>query len=308
MISIINNPTTLGAQLDALYPQSSKNTIKKLLANGRVRVNGEPVKIAKTALSAGDRLEVTRKVFERSLNADLDLLYEDPHILVINKQENLLSIATEKEKEKTAYSFLYSYVKNQKPENRIFVVHRLDQRASGVLVFARTPEAKENLQAQFKKHSVERQYLAIVEGSVHDESGTIENYLAQNRANKVYVTHSASFGLPKAGHSKAWPLGGKLAITEYRVRKRSSKYTLLDVTTRTGRKHQIRVQLAGIGHPIIGDREYGSVKNPLQRLGLHAFRLGFVHPVTRKKMNFEVEAPPGFRSMFRGAVAGGSGK
>jgi 23S rRNA pseudouridine1911/1915/1917 synthase len=281
---LVKQPISLYDHLRALYPDSSNNSLKKLLEHDRVRVNGEIVRIGKTLLQAGDRVEIGEKAFVKTLPQDLEILYEDEHLLVINKKANLLTIATEKEKEETAYAYLYDYVKAQKPENKIFIVHRLDKKASGVLVFARSEEVKRKLQAQFEKHDIERMYIAIVEGRVKDESGTVQNHLAENRAFKVYV----------ADEEKK----GKLAITDYLVKKRTAGYTWLEVTTRTGRKHQIRVHFTGLGHPIIGDKEYGSKKNPLQRLGLHASRLGFVHPVTGEKMRFEVDAPPAFRKMF----------
>lgn len=284
MQSTIKQTTSLAEHLRAHYPASSGNTIKKLLEHDRVRVNGVIVRIGKTLLQPGDRVEIGEKVFVTRLPQDLEILYEDEHLLVINKKANLLTIATEKEKEETVYAYLSAYVKEQQPENKIFVVHRLDKKASGVLVFARSEEIKEKLQAQFETHDIDRVYIAIVEGRVKEESGTVKNFLAENRVYKVYVTEDADVG--------------KLAITNYRVAKRTAGYTWLEITTETGRKHQIRVHLAGLGHPIIGDKEYGSKKNPLQRLGLHASRLGFVHPVTGEKMQFEVDAPPAFRKMF----------
>ncbi len=284
MQSFVKQPASLFDHLRALYPTSSNNSLKKLLEHGRVKVNGVITRIGKTLLQPGDRVEIGEKVFVKRLPEDLEILFEDEHLLVINKKANLLTIATEKEKEETVYAYLYDYVKAQKPENKIFIVHRLDKKASGILVFARSEEVKKKLQAQFEQHDIERRYIAIVEGRVKDESGTVQSYLAENRAFKVYVTD---------GEKK-----GKLAITDYLVKKRAAGYTWLEVTTRTGRKHQIRVHLAGMGHPIIGDKEYGSKKNPLQRLGLHASRLGFVHPATGEKMTFEVDAPPAFRKMF----------
>lgn len=280
----LTHPIALAEHLRALYPASSKNAIKKLLEHDRVRVNGEIVRIGKTLLQPGDRVEIGEKAFVKSLPQNLDILYEDEHLLVINKKANLLTIATAKEKEETVYAYLSAYVKTQQPDNKIFVVHRLDKKASGILVFARSEGVKQNLQVQFETHDIDRVYIAIVEGRVKDESGTVQNYLAENRAYKVYVTDDKQ--------------AGKLSITNYRVEKRTAGYTWLEITTQTGRKHQIRMHLAGLGHPVIGDKEYGSKKNPLQRLGLHASRLGFVHPVTGKKMAFEVDAPPAFRKMF----------
>jgi len=282
--SLVKHPISLAEHLRGIYPSSSNNAIKKLLEHDRVRVNGAIMRIGKTLLQPGDRVEVGEKVFVARLPEELDILHEDDHLLVINKKANLLTIATKKEKEETVYAYLSAYVKAQKPANKIFVVHRLDKKASGVLVFARSEEMKEKLQTQFETYDIERIYIAIVEGRVKDESGTVQNYLAENRAYKVYVTDDEQ--------------AGKLAVTNYRVDKRTPGYTWLEITTETGRKHQIRVHLAGLGHPVIGDKEYGSKRNPLQRLGLHASRLGFVHPVTGKKMSFEVDAPPAFRKMF----------
>ena len=291
--------------LRALYPSSTKNTLKKLLEHDRVKVNGAIIRIGKTALHPGDRVEVNRKAFEKRLHEDIDILYEDEHLLVIHKKEKLLTIATEREKEKTAYAYLYGYIKRQKPENKIFIVHRLDMKASGILVFARSEDVKRKLQTQFREHSIDRQYIAIVEGKMKQDQGTVQNYLAENRAFKVYVTDAPSQAEAEPssksqGMSKSTNRAnqGRLAISYFHVRRRTSAYSWVEVSTRTGRKHQIRVHLAGLGHPIIGDKEYGSKKNPLNRLGLHANRLGFVHPITGRKMAFEVDAPPLFRKMF----------
>lgn len=284
MQSTIKQTISLTEHLRSLFPASSNNAFKKLLEHDRVKVNGVITRIGKTLLQAGDRVDIGQKVSVKHLPDDVEILYEDEHLLVINKKANLLTMGTAKEKAETAYAYLSAYVKAQKSENKIFIVHRLDKKASGILVFARSEEVKRKLQAQFEKHDIERRYIAIVEDRVKEESGTVQNYLAENRAFKVYVTD---------GEKK-----GKLAITHYRVRQRISGYTCLEITTQTGRKHQIRVHLASLGHPVIGDKEYGSTKNPLNRLGLHACRLGFVHPVSGKKMTFEVDAPPAFRKMF----------
>jgi len=280
----VKQPGTLAACLQAKYPESSKSAIRKWLEHDRVKVNGNMAHNGRAALRPGDRVEVLRKVFARHLGTGIDILHEDNDVLVIHKKENLLTIATEREKEATVYAYLYSYVKRQKAENKIFVVHRLDKKASGVLVFARSEAVKRMLQAQFHSHTIDRQYVAVVEGRMRDDHGTVQNFLAENRAYKVYVTED--------------PAAGKMAITKYRVRRRSSKYSLVEIQTLTGRKHQIRVHLAGLGHPIIGDKEYGSTKNPLNRLGLHAHRLGFVHPVSGRKLKFEVDAPVSFRRIF----------
>lgn len=284
MKSTVKQSLTLIEHLGVLHPGASKNSLKKLLEHDRVKVNGVVVRLGKTVLQAGDRVEIGAKVFTKRLHKELDILFEDEHLLVIHKKHNLLTIATEHEKEKTVYAYLYAHIKSLNPENKIFIVHRLDRDASGLLVFARTDSAKRKLQAQFREHKIERAYIAIVEGKVKDKTGVIQNYLGQNRALKVYAAKDEQHG--------------KLAITHYQVQRRIAKYTWLEVKTQTGRKHQIRVHLAGLGHPIIGDKEYGSTRNPINRLGLHANKLGFVHPATGKKMSFEVEAPLAFRKMF----------
>lgn len=306
MQATVKKSSTLTEHLRALYPSSTGNAIKKLLEHDRVKINGAIIRIGKTALHPGDRVEVNRKAFEKRLHEDIDILYEDEHLLVIHKKEKLLTIATEREKEKTVYAYLYGYIKRQKPENKIFIVHRLDMKASGILVFARSEDVKRKLQTQFREHSIDRQYIAIVEGKMKQDQGTVQNYLAENRAFKVYVTDAPSQTEAEPSSKSARGVSqstnranqGRLAISHYHVRRRTSSYTWVEVSTRTGRKHQIRVHLAGLGHPIIGDKEYGSKKNPVNRLGLHANRLGFVHPITGKKMAFEVDAPPLFRKMF----------
>ncbi len=163
---------------------------------------------------------------------------------------------------------------------KVFVVHRLDREASGLLVFAKSPEAKEYLQDQFKDHSAGRRYIAVAEGRVTPDRFTIQSYLAENAAFRVY----------SAGRSSA----GKLAITHVRVLKRKPKTTLLEVRLETGRKHQIRVQLAERGHPIVGDKAYGSRSNPIRRLALHGVHLEFRHPRTGQVMRFDSPLPRPF--------------
>jgi 23S rRNA pseudouridine1911/1915/1917 synthase len=155
--STIKQTISLAEHLRTLDPASSNNALKKLLEHARVKVNGAITRIGKTLLQPGDRVEVGPKAFVKRLPKELEILYEDAYLLVINKNPNLLTIATEKEKEETVYAYLSAYVKAQKPENKIFVVHRLDKKASGILTLrARSSAAK--LQAQFEKHDIDRTY------------------------------------------------------------------------------------------------------------------------------------------------------
>jgi 23S rRNA pseudouridine1911/1915/1917 synthase len=214
----------------------------------------------------------------------IKILFEDDSVIVVDKPAGLLTIATDREKERTLYAWLYNHVKRQRPPQKVFVVHRLDREASGLLVFAKTPAAKEFLQKQFHNRTAGRVYKAVVEGRVSEDSKTIESYLAENRAHRSYSTPDRQVG--------------KQAITRFRVVKRSARKTLLEVELGSGRKHQIRVHLAELGHPITGDKVYGaSGKNPLGRLALHAERLVFRHPATGERKQFESTCPAALLSL-----------
>jgi 23S rRNA pseudouridine1911/1915/1917 synthase len=217
------------------------------------------------------------------LPVDLDrirILFEDESITVVDKPAGLLTIATETERDKTVYAALRRRANQKKPTERIFIVHRLDREASGLLVFAKTIEAKERLQDQFKNHSAGRRYCAVVEGRIEENDFSIRSYLAENAAHRVYSTKKRGLG--------------KLAITHVRVVRQNAKSTLLAVRLETGRKHQIRVHLAEKGHPIAGDKIYGTGFNPIRRLALHGEYLGFIHPRTGKRLQFESRYPKSF--------------
>src|SRR5438132_12280587 len=205
------------------------------------------------------------------------IVFEDPSVIVIDKPAGLLTMGTETERSKTVYSALREYANHKKPAEKIFIVHRLDREASGLLVFAKTIQAKERLQEQFKDHSAGRRYLAVVEGRIPKDDFSIRSYLAENAAYRVYSTRNKA--------------GGKLAITHVHVVKRSPKTTVIQVRLETGRKHQIRVHLAEAGFPILGDKVYGSRSNPIRRLALHGEYLSFRHPRTGKRVEFESKIP-----------------
>jgi len=207
----------------------------------------------------------------------IHIVFEDETILIVDKPAGLLTIATATEKENTLYAELRARASRKQPPEKIFVVHRLDREASGLLVFAKTIEAKERLQDQFKDHSAGRRYLAVVEGRIPKDDFSIRSYLAENAAYRVYSTRKKE--------------AGKLAITHVHVVKRSPKTTVIQVRLETGRKHQIRVHLAEAGFPILGDKVYGSRSNPIRRLALHGEYLSFRHPRTGKRVEFESKIP-----------------
>jgi 23S rRNA pseudouridine1911/1915/1917 synthase len=253
-------------RLRALYPESSARARKRWLEAGRVRVNGQVVRRAVVELRPEDRVELAAP--SPLFPSPLRLVHEDDHLIVIDKPPGLLSIATAHERHRTAYRLLSEYVAARSARldrrERIFIVHRLDRETSGLLCFARSLAAKEALQAQFAARAVRRVYVAVVEGSVREDEGVLADRLAADRALRVRPTGDRRLG--------------KEAITRYRVLERRRSTSLLELTLVTGRRGQIRAQLAHAGHPIVGDHVHGSRRDPLRRLCLHATRLGFRHP------------------------------
>ena len=211
------------------------------------------------------------------------VVFEDASVIVVDKPAGLLTMATESERSKTLYAALRANLNSKKPPEKLFIVHRLDREASGLLVFAKTVEAKERLQDQFRDHSAGRRYVAVVDGRVKADRFSIRSYLAENAAYRVYSTPNKKIG--------------KLAVTHARVLKRNSKTTVLEVQLETGRKHQIRVHLAEQGHPIVGDKSYGSRSNPIRRLALHGAHLTFKHPLSGKLMSFDAPYPKAFDTL-----------
>lgn len=216
----------------------------------------------------------------RLLPKGIVIVYEDRDILVVDKPPGLLTIGTDKEKSRTAYFILTDYVRKgqAKSRNRVFVVHRLDRDTSGIVVFAKTPEAKRFLQSRWDETT--KKYLAVVHGTCKKTSETISTYLAENKARAVYSTSDTA--------------RGRLARTAYKVLKQTEEFALLEVDLLTGRKHQARVHLAGIGHPVVGDDRYGRGKGAYKRLALHATSISFIHPFSGKQVTFETTVPPYF--------------
>ena len=265
-------------------PQRKRTVIKNLLAHNQVAINGIPTTQFNTQLAAGDEVKVNlSREFRVFYNRRLKLVYEDDDIIVVNKGYGLLSMGTDKIKEGTAYSILRDYLKWQDPRNKLFIVHRLDRDTSGMMVFAKSVEAKEKLQHNWNNMVLSRKYLAIVEGKPEQEEGEIRSYLAENSRFEVYSTNN--------------PEEGQLAVTRYKTLRTRNGYSLMEVSLDTGRKNQIRVHMKDLGHPIIGDRRYGAKSSPIHRMALHAQTLRFVHPITRKDMNFSTPVPASFAKL-----------
>ena len=279
----INGMRPLIDVLAERFPDSSRTTLRQFLQRGRVTVNGEVEKDAKRPVDDDDLIDVTPKTAtHRALPTGVTILHEDEDIIVVLKGNGILTVATERERENTVQAALNRYLAGAGRE-RIQVVHRLDRETSGVLVFARNFAAREFLKERFAEHDVDRIYVAIVEGEMHPPRGTIRSHLLERRNLKMVSVDV---------HPEA-----KFAVTHYRTIARNREYSMLEVTLETGRRNQIRAHLSEAGHPVVGDPMYGSTKDPLGRLGLHAKLLGFTHPRTKKRMTFTAPLPKAFREL-----------
>lgn len=284
-ITVAENTELLAFLIEKLEGQSRTN-IKKLLSERQILVNGIVYTQFNQPLVKGDKVEILYTKIRGQKIVGLKIVYEDDELLVVDKEPGILSISTDKEREKTAYSTLKAYLKEKNQMNKIFIVHRLDRETSGVMIFAKSEEMQQKLQANWSEIVLERMYVAIVEGRVAKDEDVIESYLKEN---SVFVTTS----------SNTDKFGGKLAISNYKVVKRSPAFSMVEVKIDTGRKNQIRVHMQDLGHPIVGDTKYGSKKNPLNRVGLHAKNIIFKHPKTGKIMEFISPLPTRFNEMFK---------
>ena len=251
----------------------SKKTIKNYIKNEMVSVNEKIVTNGNIELKDGDMVEISymKKVIP---HFDLEILYEDDYLIAINKPCGLLSIANDKEKIVTAYRMVSDYVK--KNSNKyIFVVHRLDEDTSGILLFCKNQNIRDKMQDNWNTIVKKRGYLAIVDGKISG-NGTIHTYLMEDKKQFVHSTKNKM---------------GKEAITHYSVIKNNNNYSLLQVFIDTGRRNQIRVHLSERGYPVVGDKKYKCKTNPIKRLCLHANILEFIHPVSKKIIHIESKIP-----------------
>lgn len=278
--STVEKPAELLAYLFATWPEVKRKQVRNWLKFQSVTINGRAITQFNHPLEPGDVVAIRTDRFaipKTMLAAGMKVYFEDAHIIVIDKPENLLSIATETEQEKTAYFQLTDYVRHGNPlaRDRVWIVHRLDRETSGLMVFAKTERAKETLQTNWEQ--AEKRYEAVVENRLRGDSGTFESDLDESNPFKV-------FSAPPSDATRH-------AVTHYRVLARREWRTLVELTLQTGRRHQIRVHLADAGCPIIGDEKYGAKSDPAKRLGLHACALRFPHPETGQEMRFDSPMP-----------------
>lgn len=281
----VTEPAELLTFLLAKMPKKSRHNIKSYLRNKQALVDNKAVTQFNQVLKVGQVVRIkNEKAPEEQKYRGLTILYEDKYLIVIEKQEGFLSIATEKQKLHNAYSTLSDHVKKQDPTNRIFVVHRLDRETSGLMMFAKSERIQKLLQESWNETIQQRTYLAVTEGFVEPTYGTVQSYLVESKALTVYSTSN--------------PEIGKEAITHYDTLAATQENSLLKVNLETGRKNQIRVHMKDLGHPIVGDEKYGAKTDPIGRLGLHAWVLSFIHPMTNEEMYFETSVPKKFRILF----------
>lgn len=263
-----------------------RNSIKTMLSHRQVMVNGAVNTNFATPLNEGDVVEISSARGNIELtHPRLKMLYEDEAIIVVEKKEGLLTVLTGVKEETTAFSILKTYVQKSSKRNRVFVVHRLDRETSGILMFAKSKEIQLRLQENWHTAVTGRNYVAVVDGTVEKESDTIVSWLSE---------HEKSLKVRSSDTDD----GGQQAITHYKCIKSNEHFSLLELNLETGRKNQIRVHMHSIGHPIAGDKKYGSATNPLGRVALHARLLEFYHPVSEKLIRFETPVPRKFLSLF----------
>ena len=278
--------TTLLQCLEQKLSDHKRSSLKAMMKYGQVAVNGVPTSQFDVTVQPGDEMSVNfTRPFVTFSPPRIRLVYEDDDIIVVHKGSGILSVGTDNRSDGTAYSIVRNYLKNKDPHLKLFIIHRLDRDTSGLMMFAKNIEAKEAMQHNWNNMVLSRTYVAVVEGKVEEESGTVRSYLAETSQYEVYSTQN--------------PEEGQLAITRYKRLDCRHGYSLMELSLDTGRKNQIRVHMKDLGHPIVGDRKYGAKSSPLRRMALHARTLRFVHPVTRKDMLFETPIPSRFLSLLK---------
>ena len=277
---VVNKDSEL---LEYLYEHLDmpKKRIKQYLVHGSVYVEDDRVTQYNYPLVAGMKITIDTNS-KHIKNLPFEIVFEDDHLIVVNKPSGLLTIATEKEKERTLYHIVRDYVISKNPRGRIFIVHRLDKDTSGIVLFSKDEKTKNQLQEHWNEYVSLREYTAIVSGHPKEESGQIVQYLKETKTNLVYVSRHED---------------GKKAITNYSTVKSSKHYSMLKITIDTGRKNQIRVAFASKKTPIVGDKKYGD-KTKSNRLFLHANRLKIYYPVIRKDILFEIAIPNEFKKFI----------
>ena len=264
----------------------SRNRAKALISNRVVLVNNTITTHPLAELKPGDVVQLDRSKHKKSFHCkELDIVFEDPYLFIIDKHPGLLSMSNNS-RQQTVQTVLNRYLEKGGGRNTSHLVHRLDRDTSGLMVYAKDVQTQQSLINSWQQLVSDRRYLALVEGEFEQTRGRIQSWLTED---KKFITHSSPVDN-----------GGKYAVTHYNVLASSNGYSLVECELETGRKNQIRVHMADLGHPVVGDRKYGSAEDPMRRLGLHAYMLCFTHPVTGKHMRFETPVPYCFEKLLNG--------
>ena len=264
----------------------SRNRAKALISNRVVLVNNTITTHPLAELKPGDVVQLDRSKHKKSFHCkELDIVFEDPYLFIIDKHPGLLSMSNNS-RQQTVQTVLNRYLEKGGGRNTSHLVHRLDRDTSGLMVYAKDVQTQQSLINGWQQLVTDRRYLALVKGEFEQTRGRIQSWLTED---KKFITHSSPVDN-----------GGKYAVTHYNVLASSNGYSLVECELETGRKNQIRVHMADLGHPVVGDRKYGSDEDPMRRLGLHAYMLCFTHPVTGKHLRFETPVPFCFEKLLNG--------
>ena len=281
----VREPMELMEFLASKMPQASRTKLKSLLTKRVVFVDNVITTQYNFPLQPGMKVQISRDKHTHEFRSNLlRIVYEDAYLIVVEKREGLLSVGTERERERTASTILNEYLRRQDRRSRVYVVHRLDRDTSGLMMFAKDEKTQHTLRDNWHELVFGRRYVAVVTGEMERDRGTVHSWLTDRT---LYV------------HSSPVDDGGKESVTHYRTIKRTKGLSLVELHLETGRKNQIRVHMQDLGHPVVGDGRYGLEDfNPIGRLALHAFKLCFHHPVTGEEMRFETPYPAEFKKLF----------
>lgn len=273
MIFFIDKDIYLQDFLKKSFPKSSTTALRSWVRTGRILLDSHYVVDLNIKLKQGQSITIRSKLI--FLEEGIKVLYEDHAVIIVEKPEGMLSVATDFETQNT----LQNIIKVKLRRKNVFAVHRLDRETSGVMMFACSESSKQSLKAQFEERSIQKVYYALIEGKLEEPRGRWESYLQQDN---TYFVRSSS------------KESGKLAVTEFNQIWTNKQFSLLRLNLLTGKKNQLRVHCSEAGHPILGDKKYRAKTDPIQRMALHAYSLSFIHPLKQKKMAFFSPLPIGF--------------
>lgn len=283
--------------LTEIYPDQTRSFLQKLVKSGEIKVNGKPVIKAGFVVEGGDQVSASiptpQAVEIEAENIPLDILYEDADVLIVNKPKGMVVHPSAGHYSGTLVNAIMYHCADSlsgiNGEIRPGIVHRIDMDTTGALIICKNDAAHVDIAEQIKEHTVTRRYRGIVCGVVKEDEGTIEGAIGRHPTQRKKMAINEKNGKP--------------AITHYKVLQRFAKYTYMEFRLETGRTHQIRVHMASIGHPLLGDELYGNPKNlamkGLQGQTLHAMVIGFVHPTTHEYMEFEAPLPEYFQNLLQ---------